>query len=142
MEHVSPSFSGGLLDHSEAVARTAVNTTISAVTGGLTATIITRIHRKVFSIDLTCMGILSGLVSITGAGPWVAPHAALACGAGGFCLFYLSYWALRHANIDDPVASFSVHGACGAWGLIAAGLFNNPSLSGSTTLYWQQVSCP
>jgi Amt family ammonium transporter len=31
---------------------------------------------------------------------------------------------VRKARIDDPVDAFSVHGACGIWGCIAAALFD------------------
>ena len=33
-------------------------------------------------------------------------------------------------KIDDPVGAISVHGVCGAWGTLAAGLFN---IGGATT---------
>jgi ammonium transporter, Amt family len=29
----------------------------------------------------------------------------------------------RVMKVDDPVGAFSVHGVCGAWGLLATGLF-------------------
>jgi Amt family ammonium transporter len=36
-------------------------------------------------------------------------------------------------HIDDPVGAVSVHGVCGAWGTLAAGLFNMPSMGGFST---------
>ena len=41
---------------------------------------------------------------------------------GGFICFGASR-ALVFLKIDDPLDAFPVHGACGAWGCIAVGLF-------------------
>src|SRR5690606_22293511 len=35
-------------------------------------------------------------------------------------------------KIDDAAGAFSVHGACGAWGTLAIGLFGLPALTGGT----------
>jgi len=34
-------------------------------------------------------------------------------------------------KIDDPVGAISVHGVCGAWGTLAAGLFNVGGVTGA-----------
>jgi Amt family ammonium transporter len=37
--------------------------------------------------------------------------------------------AIERLGVDDPVRAVSVHGVCGAWGTLAAGLFNEAGLS-------------
>jgi Amt family ammonium transporter len=44
-------------------------------------------------------------------------------------LVVLSVMFFDKIRVDDPVGAVSVHGVCGAWGTLAAGLFN---LKGAT----------
>jgi Amt family ammonium transporter len=49
-------------------------------------------------------------------------------GAVGGALVVLSVLFIDHVlKVDDPVGAVSVHGVCGAWGTLAAGLFNMDS---------------
>jgi len=41
---------------------------------------------------------------------------------GGLVYMFSSY-LLKKLRIDDPIDAFSVHGACGIWGVIATGFF-------------------
>merc|ERR1712151_416771 len=41
---------------------------------------------------------------------------------GGF-VYSFSSFLLKRLRIDDPLDAFSVHGACGIWGVIAVGFF-------------------
>jgi Amt family ammonium transporter len=45
-------------------------------------------------------------------------------GAIGGVLVVLSVLFFDKIKIDDPVGAISVHGVCGAWGTLAAGIFN------------------
>ena len=38
--------------------------------------------------------------------------------------------AASRAKVDDPVGAISVHGVCGAWGTLGAGLFNIGGVTG------------
>merc|ERR1711904_665615 len=49
---------------------------------------------------------------------------AILIGLIGGCLFVGSAALIKKLQIDDPVDAFSVHGACGMWGCIAAALFD------------------
>jgi Amt family ammonium transporter len=42
----------------------------------------------------------------------------------GGCIFVTSSTLVRKAKVDDPVDAFSVHGACGIWGTLAAALLD------------------
>jgi Amt family ammonium transporter len=68
--------------------------------------------------------MLAGLVAITAPCAFVAPWAASVIGiVAGFLVCY-SVWFFDHvAHVDDPCGAVSVHGVCGAWGVLAVGLF-------------------
>ena len=70
-------------------------------------------------------GALAGLVSITAPCDGVSPTGAIIIGAAGGILVVLSVIFIDTVlKIDDPVGAVSVHGICGAWGTLSAGLFN------------------
>jgi Amt family ammonium transporter len=68
-------------------------------------------------------GILAGLVSIAGPCAVVEPYAAVIIGILGGLVYYGAHHLLLKLKIDDPLDASAVHFFCGAWGLIAAGLF-------------------
>ena len=75
--------------------------------------------------SMSANGLLAGLVAITAPCAFVNSVVRLsssACIAGVLvCLSVL--FIERVLKIDDPVGAVSVHGVCGAWGIIALGLF-------------------
>ncbi len=81
--------------------------------------------------DLTaCLnGSLAGLVAITGGCAFVSPLAAIII--GGVAGIVLLLWGdlLERIKIDDAVGASSVHLACGMWGIVAIGLFAEPTLT-------------
>ena len=77
-----------------------------------------------------CNGILSGLVSVTAGCSVISPHGAIVIGTiGGGIFSLISHVMLHQFRVDDTVDAFSVHGACGAWSLIAAALFATDEFS-------------
>lgn len=75
-------------------------------------------------ISMACNGMLAGLVAITAPCAFVAPYAAAIIGLVAGLLVCVSVWFWDNvAHVDDPCGAVSVHGVCGAWGLIALGLF-------------------
>lgn len=63
-------------------------------------------------------------LSLTAGCANVVPGSAIVIGlvAGALVVFSVLFFDRR--QIDDPVGAISVHGVCGAWGTLAAGLFN------------------
>jgi len=73
---------------------------------------------------MSCNGMLAGLVAITAPSGFVAPWAAFVIGAIAGVLVVVVYrFVDTKLRIDDPVGAFSVHGACGLWGVLSLGLF-------------------
>ena len=71
----------------------------------------------------TVNGGLAGLVAITAGCATTSPTYAIITGlaAGGICV--LASAACLKMQWDDAVGAVAVHGVCGAWGTLAAGLF-------------------
>jgi Amt family ammonium transporter len=131
---------GGIVGMADSVVLVAINTTLSAFVGGITACIICYLRSGIFLIEPALMGILAGLVSITSCAPWVQTPVVPAIGAIGYLVYYLSVPLLPRLGIDDPVGAFPIHGVCGMWGLLAAGLFQNSALSKVPRSWGLQVS--
>ena len=102
----------------------AVNTLISACFGFVTAMVYTNHRYGKPDISMSCNGMLAGLVAITAPCAFVAPWAAAMIGfIAGFIVCF-GVWFFDHvAHVDDPCGAISVHGVCGAWGVLAVGLF-------------------
>lgn len=76
-------------------------------------------------------GPLAGLVAICAGSDIMHPLGALATGgvAGGLFVFMFTLTQNRW-RIDDVLGVWPLHGLCGAWGGIAAGIFGLPILGG------------
>merc|ERR1712167_91253 len=101
-----------------------MNTTLSAATGGLTVFLLQYALTKKYDCAALCNGILAGLVSVTAPCSNVESGSAVLIGLLGGFIFVGSSALIKKLKIDDPVDAFSVHGACGIWGCIAAALFD------------------
>ena len=105
-------------------AQVAMNTTLAAATGGITVFILRYFITKKYDVGGLCNGILAGLVSITaGCGSMECGSAVLTGLIGGFVYQAASMLVVK-LKIDDPVDASAVHGFSGAWGCLAASLFD------------------
>eukprot|EP00210_Caulerpa_lentillifera_P004143 g3949.t1 len=101
----------------------AVNTTISAATGGTTVLILHFLVGGIIELAPGLNGILAGLVSITAGCAVVEPYAAFIIGSLGSSAYYGSRWVLEKIQIDDPLDASPVHFVAGIVGTIAVGFF-------------------
>jgi len=76
-------------------------------------------------------GPLAGLVAICAGSDVMHPIGALLTGAlaGGLFVVLFTYTQNR-LKIDDVLGVWPLHGVCGAWGGIAAGIFGTSALGG------------
>ena len=77
-------------------------------------------------------GPLAGLVAICAGSDIMHPIGALATGfvAGGIFTFLFAFIQQKMKHTDDVLGVWPLHGVCGLWGGIAAGIFGLPSLGG------------
>ena len=101
-----------------------VNTNLAAAAGCTVAMIVSWIKFGKADISMTLNGALAGLVAITAPCYNVTPTSAVIIGAIAGVLVVFSVLFFDKIKIDDPVGAVSVHGVCGAWGTLAAGLFD------------------
>ena len=104
----------------------AVNSLMAMVGGTLAALVIGRndpgfIHN----------GPLAGLVAVCAGSDLMHPLGALATGVVAGALFVWMFMVTQNRwKIDDVLGVWPLHGLCGAWGGIAAGIFGAKALGG------------
>jgi Amt family ammonium transporter len=101
-----------------------VNTNLAAAAGAILAMITVWIKFRTPDAGMSLNGALAGLVAITAPCATVTPLSAVIIGAVAGVLVVLSVLFFDRIKIDDPVGAISVHGVNGAWGTLAAGIFN------------------
>jgi Amt family ammonium transporter len=106
------------------IARIAVNTNLAAAAGAVAAMMMTWLKFKNPDVGLTLNGALAGLVAITAPCNNVSPLSSVIIGAIAGILVIYAVLFFDRIKIDDPVGAVSVHGVCGAWGTLAAAIFN------------------
>ena len=108
----------------KSIAMIFVNTNLSAALGAITAMLTSWVIFKKPDVGMSLNGALAGLVAITAGCANVSPTSSVIIGAIAGVIVVLSVMLIDRVHIDDPVGAVSVHGVCGAWGTLAAGLFN------------------
>ncbi|HSI52324.1 MAG TPA: ammonium transporter [Ramlibacter sp.] len=104
----------------------AVNSLMAMVGGTLAALVIGRndpgfVHN----------GPLAGLVAVCAGSDLMHPLGALAVGAVAGAMFVAMFTLTQNKwKIDDVLGVWPLHGLCGAWGGIAAGIFGSKALGG------------
>ena len=112
------------------IAMIAVTTNLSAAAGALSAMITAWVMLGKPEGSMTLNGAIAGLVAITAGCANVSPSSAIIIGLIAGALVVLSVLFFERVfKIDDPVGASSVHGVCGAFGTLAAGVFDSAGFS-------------
>ncbi len=104
----------------------AVNTLMAMVGGTIVALLMGRndpgfVHN----------GPLAGLVAVCAGSDLMHPLGALVTGGIAGALFvWVFTWLQQRSNLDDVLGVWPLHGLCGVWGGIAAGIFGSQALGG------------
>lgn len=102
----------------------AVNTMLASVAAAFSAMAYMWFLYGKPDLSMSANGLLAGLVAVSAPCAFVSTGGAVIIGlvAGVLCCASV-FFVERKLKIDDPVGAISVHGACGAWGLVGLGLF-------------------
>jgi ammonium transporter, Amt family len=104
----------------------AVNSLMALVGGTLTALVMGK-NDPGFAYN----GPLAGLVAVCAGSDIMHPLGALVTGAiAGAVFVFMFTQAQNKWKIDDVLGVWPLHGLCGAWGGIAAGIFGSRTLGG------------
>jgi Amt family ammonium transporter len=104
----------------------AMNSLMAMVGGTLVAVILGR-NDPGFAYN----GPLAGLVAVCAGSDLMHPLGALATGAIAGAVFVWMFTLTQNRwKIDDVLGVWPLHGLCGAWGGIAAGIFGQQALGG------------
>jgi len=110
------------------IAVVATNTMLASASGAFAALMYMYAKGQKPDPGMLCNGMLAGLVAITAPCAFVNSLSSIIIGAVAGVLVILVYnFVDRKLKIDDPVGAFAVHGANGAWGCLALGLFADGS---------------
>jgi Amt family ammonium transporter len=83
-------------------------------------------------------GPLAGLVAVCAGSDVMHPMGALVVGAVAGVVFVIMFTLTQNRwKIDDVLGVWPLHGLCGTWGGVAAGIFGLPALGGLGGVSWQ-----
>jgi Amt family ammonium transporter len=132
-------FNGGsALSFDESVPTIILNTCLSGIWGGLTATLIYYYSKGYFDVGAGLNGIIAGLVGITAAYAVSPIEAALIGIVSGVVVHYGSE-LLDYFQIDDALKVIPAHLFAGIWGTLAVGIFGDPAILGTGLSVSQQI---
>lgn len=100
-----------------------INTQLAGAAGGIGALCIMVATKKPVLMTNTINGVLGGLVASCAGASILEPSYALLTGVVAGGLSVIGSHMLMSMKVDDVVGAVSVHGICGSWGTLAAGLF-------------------
>jgi Amt family ammonium transporter len=87
-------------------------------------------------------GPLAGLVAVCAGSDLMHPLGALVTGGvAGFLFVFMFTQTQNKWKIDDVLGVWPLHGLCGAWGGLAAGIFGSKALGGTGQVAFMSQLC-
>jgi Amt family ammonium transporter len=87
-------------------------------------------------------GPLAGLVAVCAGSDLMHPLSALVTGGvAGFLFVFMFTQTQNKWKIDDVLGVWPLHGLCGAWGGLAAGIFGGKALGGTGQVAFMSQVC-
>jgi Amt family ammonium transporter len=105
-----------------------LNTQLAGAAGAVSVILLSKLLGKPVLATTTVNGSIGGLVAITAGCATMTPECAIITGLVAGAFLMLGMKILESMRLDDVVGAVSVHGVCGAWGTLAAGLFFKDNL--------------
>ena len=113
--------------HVEAISGLVAVNSLMAMVGGILAALVAGRNDPGFVHN----GPLAGLVAICAGSDLMHPVGALVTGAVAGALFVWTFTLTQNRwRIDDVLGVWPLHGLCGVWGGVAAGVFGQQALGG------------
>jgi len=107
------------------IAITLLNTNIAACSATMATMAVAWLKFGKPSFSLTINGTVAGLAAIGAGCNVVSPLGAMIIGtSSGVILVYAVGFIESKLRVDDPVGATSIHGICGAAGIILTGIFS------------------
>jgi len=103
----------------------AVNALLGAAAGMVVTFFLAGWRKERPTPVLLCRGLLAGVVAVSACSSLIDPWAAFLMGAIAGLIATGVAALLQRQRIDDPAGAVAIHGAGGAWGVLATGFFAN-----------------
>ncbi len=130
---------GSTINANVSIGRIALNTHLAACASAVAYMIYALLRGKAILIKTTINASLGGLVAITAGCASMMPIYAVITGACAGLVVSIMPYFMEKLRLDDVVDAVTVHGFCGAWGTMAAGLFLENNMFNSDILIVQAL---
>ena len=118
-------FNGAAAGSVSELAMIFATTTIAPAVATVVCMLLTWLKNGSPDVSMCLNASLAGLVAITAGCANVSGLGAAVIGAvAGILVVVVVEFLDLKCHVDDPVGAVAVHGACGAWGTLAVGLFD------------------
>ena len=133
-------FNGGsTLSLTEAVPHILLNTFVSAVWGGIGASLLFFIHKHYVDVSQLLNGVIAGLVGITAGCHVVSTSDAIIIGFISGVITVLGSYLMERCKLDDALDVVPAHLFAGIWGTLAVAIFGDLALIGTGLTRLEQL---